>query len=102
MTTLQTDIKTTTQSVGQEPEQNTQVLPPTFTQNVEQGQIIQGQLQPVTTSQIQTSVEGANIEGMPTIQGTTQILKPIYTKEVKEAQIHDLGVQKSKILKLSI
>ena len=85
MTTLQTDIKTTTQSVGQEPEQNTQVLPPTFTQNVEQGQIIQGQLQPVTTSQIQTSVEGANIEGMPTIRHNSNIKTDIYKRSQRSS-----------------
>ena len=93
MTTLQTDIKTTTQTVGQEPEQNTGVLPPTYTQQIEQTKIIEGQLQPVSTNQIQTSVEGTNIEGLTNIQGTTSVLKPIYTKEVKDVQVHDLGVQ---------
>ena len=91
MTTQQTEIKTTTQTITQDPVMQTEVLPPTFTQQVEQTKLVEGQLQPVVTNQIQTSVEGANIQGMGAIEGDTQVLNPIYTKEVKDVQVHDLG-----------
>lgn len=91
MTTQQTEIKTTTQTITQDPIMNTEVLPGSFTQQIDQTKLVDGQLQPVVTNQIQTSVEGANIQGMTTVQGDTQVLNPIYTKEVKDVKVHDLG-----------
>ena len=89
MTSIQTVEKTTTQTVTQEPEQ--------ITQQIEQGNIIEGQLQPVVTNEFQSSEEGANFQGMTNIssmQGQSQIegvLNPIYTQEVKQTEVHDLG-----------
>ena len=91
MNNLQTEVKTTTQTITQEPEQTSTVMQPIYTQQIGESKILEGQLKPVSTNQIQTSVVGSNIQGITGFEGQTQILNPIYTKEVKETQVHDLG-----------
>ena len=100
MTSLQTEIKTTTQTITQEPEQDAKILSPIINQQMEPGKIYVGPVQPLSASGFQTTEGGAsitNFQGITNVSnlgGQSQIegvLNPIYTKEVKETQVHDLG-----------
>ena len=100
MTSLQTEIKTTTQTITQEPEQDAKILSPIINQQMEPGKIYVGPVQPLSASGFQTTEGGASITNFQKITnvsnlgGQSQIegvLNPIYTKEVKETQVHDLG-----------
>ena len=100
MTSFQTEINTTTQTITQDPITNTKILPPIINQQVEPGKIIEGQMIPMTTSEFHTTEAGANITNFQGITNVTNlgeqtqiegVLNPIYTKEVKETQVHDLG-----------
>ena len=82
---MQTEVKTTTQTVTQEPEQQD----PLYSGQMEQGQINEGQLTPVVTNAFQSSEGSANFQGITHSEG--EVLPPIYTKEIKNTQVHDLG-----------
>ena len=89
MTTFQTEIKTTTQSVTQDPVQQTEVLPSTFTQQIGQSNLIKGQFLPVVTNQILTPIEGKNIG---TVHLNTQSLSTVELGAQNLGTV-DLGIQ---------